>query len=303
MRLTSEGLVREIVVPFVGNPMKAKTVRSSKPDRREAARLAHMLRIERELHAEGYTYVAGIDEAGRGPLAGPVCAGIVVFEPGARIPGVDDSKAVNAELRDELYERIVTKAVGWATGLASAEEIDELNILNATKLAVRRAIRKLLFIPDYLLIDALKLEDCSIPQQGIIDGDAKCFSIAAASILAKVTRDRLMVRYHGEFPQYAFDQHKGYATELHWERILEHGISSLHRRSFFDPGFLAPAMKMSARYQKFCERIEAASSREHLHATMTEAKQLAGFLPVTEMAALSELARARLASFRAEPPR
>jgi ribonuclease HII len=252
-----------------------------------------MLRVERELQASGCLRVAGIDEVGRGPLAGPVCAAVVIFPPGTRIAGVDDSKKLNHEIREELNDRICSAAECHAVGFATAEEIDRINILQATKLAMRRALAALPSTPDFLLLDALTLEHCAISQRGIIQGDGKCFSIAAASIVAKVARDRLMDRYHAEFPQYAFDQHKGYATELHWARILEHGICSLHRRTFFDPGFLGPAMKMSAEYQKLSDQLLSADCKETLEQALARLDPQRDFLPLREIEDLRALAARR----------
>ena len=198
--------------------------------------------IEELLHEHGYELIAGIDEAGRGPLAGPVCTAAVVFEPGTRIPGVNDSKQVKPAEREKLYEQILARAAAVGVGLADVDEIDSINILNATKLAARRAIRQLKVLPDYLLIDALELEDITIPQDGIVKGDARCFSIAAASIVAKVTRDRLMEQYDREYPQYHFARHKGYGTEEHLRAIARDGVSTIHRQSFCDFGFLPPVL-------------------------------------------------------------
>src|SRR5690606_12188644 len=163
----------------------------------------------------------GIGGAGRGPLAGPVCAAVVVFEPGTRIPGVYDSKELEPEQRENLFEKIMAKALAVGVGLACAEEIDHLNILRATKLAARRALRHMPIMPDYLLLDALTLDKVTIPQKSITKGDAKSFSIAAASIIAKVTRDRLMTTCSVEYPDYGFESHKGYGTPTHRRRIRE----------------------------------------------------------------------------------
>lgn len=254
-----------------------------------------MLKVERELHAAGCVRVAGLDEVGRGPLAGPVCAAAVVFRPGTRIPGVDDSKRISHEIRVELSERICAAAEAYGIGYASAEEIDTINILQATKLAMRRALAQLPEEPDHLLLDALTLEHCRIPQRGIVKGDSKCFSIAAASIIAKVARDELMDRYDELFPQYGFRQHKGYGTELHWNSILAHGICSLHRRTFFDPGFLGPAMKMSGRFHALCSQIGARRTAAELDDLLAELEEHRSFLPEREIAQLSALAEARAA--------
>lgn len=263
-------------------------------DRSEAVRLAHLLKIERELQAGGMQHIAGIDEAGRGPLAGPVCAAAVVFPPGTRIAGVDDSKKLAPELREEIYDEIVSSAAGYGIGFASAQEIDAINILNATKLAVKRALRQMQLLPDLLLLDALTLRDCTIPQKAFVKGDARCFSIAAASILAKVTRDRLMAQYHLEYPQFQFDQHKGYSTDTHWERIMAHGISSLHRKTFFDPGFLAPEPLCSCRFNTLMDRIRGAQSAEQVREILRQIRECTGFLPECELEKLTEAAITQL---------
>lgn len=267
--------------------------------RKEGARLAHMLKVERELHAQGIARVGGIDEAGRGPLAGPVVAAVVVFPPGARIPGVDDSKKVLPEVREELYDEILQIASGVGIGIATAEEIDEINILRATKLAMDRALKKLKFIPDYLLLDAVKLDRCTIPQRAFVKGDSKCFSIAAASIMAKVTRDRMMMQYHQEFPEYDFDQHKGYATSAHYDKILQNGLCTLHRRTFFDPGFFSPTdLRWSLRHGSFMRGIGTAAAEAELEALTQELHALKEFLPVCEVHSLSAAARVRLDQLR-----
>lgn len=262
--------------------------------RREAARLAYMLKIERELHAQGVTRIGGIDEAGRGPLAGPVCAAVVVFPPGVRIARVNDSKKLSPEVREALFDQICEKAEGVGVGLADAEEIDSINILNATKLAVRRALESLSFTPDQLLLDALTLKDCPIPQQAFVKGDARCFSIAAASIIAKVTRDRLMVRYAQEYPYYGLQQHKGYGTKMHWEAIETHGVSSIHRRTFFDPGFFNVELKRSQTHAQLCALLASAGCQEDVQHALELIRSQAGFLPRCEISDLEALAQKRL---------
>jgi len=254
----------------------------------------NLYRIERGLHAQGLRHIAGIDEAGRGPLAGPVCAAAVIFEPGTRIRGVNDSKKLTPAMRETLYDEIMSRALCVGVGLADADEIDSLNILRATKLAAHRALEQLESPPEYLLLDALQLKDCPIPQQPVIKGDAKCFSIAAASIIAKVTRDRLMLRYDEEYPCYAFAKHKGYPTALHYERLDENGISSLHRRTFFDPGFLSDKFVYSRTCAELRRRLENATSADQAGPLMAEINgPLASFLPRGEIALLNDLAKRR----------
>lgn len=190
------------------------------------------LEIEQLLWQNGYRFIAGIDEAGRGPLAGPVVAAAVVFEPGKLIEGVRDSKQLSEKKREALYQVIVNECLAYGIGVVPPEEIDRINIRNATFKAMRKALGAMKQVPDFLLIDGEELPDSLYPQEAIVGGDDKSFTIAAASILAKVTRDRLMREYHLQYPQYHFDQHKGYGTQLHREMILKYGPSPIHRKSF-----------------------------------------------------------------------
>ena len=188
--------------------------------------------FERAARLCGYRRIAGIDEAGRGPLAGPVVAAAVVLPTRCRLSGVDDSKQLSEGQRDRLYALILEQAVGMGIGSADVGEIDRFNILEATRLAMRRAIDQLAPSPDYLLIDAVALPGIRISVQPIIKGDSLSLSIAAASIVAKVTRDRLMAMYHEMFPEYDFLSHKGYCTTGHLRRLARHGPCSIHRRTF-----------------------------------------------------------------------
>lgn len=188
--------------------------------------------FERAARLCGYRRIAGIDEAGRGPLAGPVVAAAVVLPTRCRLAGIDDSKRLSEEERNRLYVAILDQAVGMGIGSAEVNEIDRLNILEATRLAMRRAIEQLAPSPDYLLIDAVTLPGISISVRPIIKGDALSLSIAAASIIAKVTRDRLMAKYHDMFPEYDFLSHKGYCTTGHLRRLARYGPCSIHRRTF-----------------------------------------------------------------------
>ena len=195
-------------------------------------RLAEMKQIEEELYTGGIQYIAGIDEVGRGPLAGPVVAAAVILPKDFAVLGVDDSKKLSEKKREELYTLITKCAIAYGVGVIDNNIIDEINILEATKLAMKQAIVRLSTKPEYILIDALTLKDVAIPQRGIIKGDSLSVSIAAASIVAKVTRDRIMEEYHQEFPYYAFNQNKGYGTKAHYEGIDGYGICELHRKSF-----------------------------------------------------------------------
>ncbi|MGC3973593.1 MAG: ribonuclease HII [Nitrospira sp.] len=185
-----------------------------------------------EARSRGYRHIAGLDEAGRGPLAGPVVAAAVLLPRRCRLSGLNDSKQIVEADRIRLFGEIVRRATGVGIGAATEAEIDRLNILQASLLAMRRALMALPVQPDFLLLDAVTLSGLSIPQRPIIKGDGLSCSIAAASIVAKVTRDRLMVEYHRWYPQYNFAEHKGYATPEHLRLLREHGPCVIHRRSF-----------------------------------------------------------------------
>jgi len=188
--------------------------------------------FELEARRRGCRRIAGLDEAGRGPLAGPVVAAAVILPTRCRLAGVNDSKQVSESERARLFDVIVSRARGIGVGIATEQEIDRLNILEATRLAMRRALASLTTSPDYLLIDAVVLPDVTIPSRSIVKGDTLSLSIAAASIVAKVTRDRMMVAYHRAYPEYNFLSHKGYGTEEHLQRLAQYGPCAIHRRSF-----------------------------------------------------------------------
>lgn len=188
--------------------------------------------LENALRRDGFGHVAGADEVGRGCLAGPVTAGVVILDPGHHIPGLADSKAVPADEREDLYEEIVRHAVAWSVASSSPAEIDSLNIHRASLDAMRRAVLALRPLPDIVLVDAFRIPDIPMPQRGVKQGDRRCAAIAAASIVAKVTRDREMVALHDADPRYGFDRHKGYGTPEHLEALERHGYSDAHRRSF-----------------------------------------------------------------------
>jgi len=188
--------------------------------------------IEDELRKKGLKLICGIDEAGRGPLAGPVFAAAVILPENCDIPGLDDSKKLSEKKRDELYDVIIEKALYYGIASASEEEIDEVNILNAVYRAMNRAADKLGIEPEICLIDGNRNQGITRESMCVIKGDSKCACIAAASILAKVSRDRFMLEMAEKYPQYAFEKHKGYGTKLHYERIREHGPSEIHRKTF-----------------------------------------------------------------------
>lgn len=188
--------------------------------------------IERRAKAEGFSAICGIDEAGRGPLAGPVCAAAVILPFGCEIDGLNDSKKLTEKKREALFEVVQERALAYSIALVDHKIIDEINILEATFLAMRQAAEGLQIPADYALVDGNRSKGLSIPHVCVVGGDAKSPSIAAASILAKVTRDRLMLDYAAQYPEYLFEKHKGYGTKAHYEAILAHGPSPIHRMTF-----------------------------------------------------------------------
>ena len=188
--------------------------------------------LENELRTPDTEPLCGVDEAGRGPLAGPVCAAAVMLPPGLEIPGLNDSKKLTDKKRRELYDVITAQAVSYGIAFASEQEIDEINILQATFLAMERAMQQLSPQPELTLIDGNRTKDFGLPVRTIVKGDSLSASIAAASILAKVTRDRLMEEYDAQYPQYGFAVHKGYGTKRHYEALREFGPSPIHRKTF-----------------------------------------------------------------------
>ena len=184
------------------------------------------------MRREGFRRIAGTDEVGRGCLAGPVVAAVVVLDPSRHIPGLADSKLLTPAARERLFAVIAGRAAAWAVGSASPAEIDQLNIHRASLEAMRRAVLALDPAPDLVLVDAFRIPDLAVPQRAVVHGDQHCAAIAAASIMAKVTRDREMCLLHESDSRYGFDQHKGYATGAHLAAVARHGYSSLHRRSF-----------------------------------------------------------------------
>lgn len=199
-----------------------------------SAREPVLLTMEQEerIRAQGYSAVCGVDEAGRGPLAGPVVAAAVILAPGTQLPGVNDSKKLSEKKREQLFDYVRENALAYGIGEASEAEIDEINILNATFLAMRRAIENMDAAADFALIDGNRIQGLDIPAECVIGGDAKVLSIAAASILAKVTRDRKMRQLAEVYPQYGFEKHKGYGTKAHYAAIEQYGVCPIHRRSF-----------------------------------------------------------------------
>lgn len=190
------------------------------------------LEYENAAYADGYEIVCGVDEAGRGPLAGPVYAAAVILTKGHTVEGVNDSKKLSEKKRDELFDKVIDECIAYSVGIATEKEIDEINILQATFLAMRRAVEGLSVKPDIALIDGNKTPGLNMEQRAIIKGDAKSANIAAASIIAKVSRDRYMLEMAEKYPQYQFEKHKGYGTKLHYEMLEKYGISPIHRKTF-----------------------------------------------------------------------
>ena len=187
---------------------------------------------ERRAQEQGLGPVCGIDEAGRGPLAGPVCAAAVILPLDCHIDGLNDCKKLTEKKREALFPLIQEKALAWGIGWASAEEIDAINILQATFLAMKRAVEQLGVQPGWALVDGNRMPPLDIPGETVVKGDAQCASIAAASILAKVSRDRLLEEWDTLYPEYGFAKHKGYGTKAHYDAILRHGVLPIHRKSF-----------------------------------------------------------------------
>ena len=187
--------------------------------------------LENQIYDEGFTLLCGVDEAGRGPLAGPVCAAAVILPRGLVIEGLNDSKKLSEKRREELYDVIRGECISCGVAFATVEEIETLNILEATFLAMNRALEQLSPVPELALIDGNRTKGIALPSRAVIKGDAKCADIAAASVLAKVTRDRYMLQMAEQYPQYGFEQHKGYGTKQHYAALLQYGPSPIHRMS------------------------------------------------------------------------
>ena len=200
---------------------------------KELERLNNLKQIEKDLHTKGFKNICGIDEAGRGPLAGPVVIAGVIMPEDSMIEGVNDSKKVSEKKRELLYDKIIEEAISYSVAIIGQDVIDDINILNATKKGLTNVVEGLDVKPDLIIVDALEhIDTKGIPYESIIKGDAKCYSISAASILAKVTRDRIMREWDLVYPQYGFSSHKGYGTATHISAIREYGLCPIHRRSF-----------------------------------------------------------------------
>ncbi|MCI8272804.1 MAG: ribonuclease HII [Clostridia bacterium] len=200
---------------------------------KEEKRLEALKEKENELRGKGFKTICGIDEAGRGPLAGPVVVASVIMPADSMIEGVNDSKKISEKKREKLYDQILEEAISYGVGIIGQDEIDEINILNATKKGLTMSLKELEEKPDLIIVDALShIDTLGIPYESIVKGDAKCYSIAAASIIAKVTRDRIMREWDEIYPEYNFQQHKGYGTAAHIATIKEYGLCPIHRKSF-----------------------------------------------------------------------
>jgi ribonuclease HII len=191
--------------------------------------------LENAIRRMGFVYVAGVDEVGRGCLAGPVVAAAVVLDPDRYVPRIGDSKTVPEPERNRLYERITRTAIAWGVASATCNEIDTINIHQASLRAMQRAVLRMAPLPDFVIVDAFRIPDLPMAQRAVLHGDSRCTAIAAASIVAKVTRDRMMLELHAEDPRYGFDRHKGYATRDHLQAVAQFGYSPAHRQSFRPP--------------------------------------------------------------------
>jgi ribonuclease HII len=268
-----------------GRDAATTTTRARRPHRS-----GNLFELDGPLWAAGHLRVAGVDEAGRGPLAGPVVAAAVIFEPRIRLRGLDDSKKLDAEARDHLFDRIRERAVAIGVGLASAEEIDEINILRATHRAAGRALRQLDPAPDAVVADHLKL-DVSVPLVTVPRADARSHAVAAASIIAKVTRDRIMARLDEEYPGYGLQRHKGYPTPEHYAALERMGPSSIHRRTFAGVDFFGREVRPSATFERLSCALAAAhdaipAARTAIASALVAVGEL---LPAAEVAELREL--------------
>ena len=267
--------------------------RKRKADAAERARLEKMLILEQTLRSKGARHIAGVDEAGRGPLAGPVVAAAVVLPEDVHLPGLNDSKVLSPERREVLFDSIRGAALAFAVGEASVAEIDELNILQATLLAMRRALEGLELQPDRVLIDGNQLPKGPYPELAVVDGDATSLSIAAASILAKVTRDHQMIEYDRDYPEYGFARHKGYGSADHVRALREHGPCPIHRRSF---GTVAGLLTgFSEDFTMFAEGIDQAGALGELRAIGESIAKARAALKPEEVEALRERYWARQA--------
>jgi len=270
--------------------------RRQKANQRDRRRGGAMLRLERRLWRSGVRHIAGVDEVGVGPLAGPVVAASVMFAPQTIIPGVDDSKQVSPESRERLARRIRGEALGVGIGVVAVEEIEQLNVYHAGLLAMRRAVERLPITPEHLFVDARKIPGVSIPQSSFTKGDRLSFSIAAASIIAKTCRDRLMVDLDRVYPQYGFAQHKGYCTPAHVEALKRYGPSGIHRKFFAFVQELCG--EYSGLFYGLKSKVLAATTAAVLRALQEEFSGLRAELGAGERRKLSQLLTRRRAQIQ-----
>jgi ribonuclease HII len=281
----------------------AKFERRLALSQKESQRLEKIWAYEREGQSRGFLRIAGVDEAGRGPLAGPVVAAAVILPPEGPLAGLDDSKKLTHAKREELFPQIQQVAVSVGVGQASVQEIDKLNIYQAARLAMERAVRGLSPTPDYLLTDAMPLPKLSVPQKPIIHGDALSASIAAASIIAKVTRDRLMVELHHKYPVYGFENHKGYGTEEHVKALQEHGTCPEHRLSFGPVMETLSKKSAGGPFGYWKEKLILAKSLAELQQVGVQIKRVAlSHLSEKELGSLRELFRGKRSQWENPKP-
>jgi len=292
-----ETVPEEILETLAGDPRKQVRAMYEEIRRRqeqkeaEREELERMLELERSYHARGLVHVAGLDEAGRGPLAGPVVAAAVIFPPDCDYPQARDSKKLSAEKREQLYDEICRKALATGIGRVEHEEIDRLNIYNASLLAMYRAVEDLGLEPDAVLIDGPMVLRLQLLQESVLGGDGKCLSIAAASILAKVTRDRLMVEFDRLYPGYGFARHKGYPTADHLRALKELGPCPIHRRSF--QAVSACGEFSSPEWSFFYEGLTRASSLEELEIMAADIRSIRHVFSTEELQSLRRQYRRR----------
>lgn len=286
MELTavSEELITELAEDSRKGVQKLARKYKRKKERaaQEKERFRKMQKFEKELFANDYQLIGGVDEAGRGPLAGPVAAAVVILPQEIFIPGLNDSKKLSEKKREELFSVIQEQAIDLGVGIINSTRIDEINILNANYEAMQEAIADLEKTPDYLLVDGEEIPEIDIEQEKVVDGDARSISIAAASIIAKVTRDRMLVEYAKEYPEYGFAGHKGYGTAEHIAALKEHGPCEIHRYSFSKVKEAA----LGEDYHLFKEGLEKAESVAELESiaeTVRECTELLSELELGEL--------------------
>lgn len=275
-----------------------KYLSRGKVDEKAVKKIEDKKILERKGIEKGFKLIGGIDEAGRGPLAGPVVASVVIHHIDCVIPGVDDSKKLSKNAREELFEEIMDKALHVGIGIATAEEIDTHNILEATKIACYRALEQIAAKPDLLITDCLKLTDANIPFWDVIKGDSKSFSIASASIIAKVTRDKMMADYHEEYPIYNFASNKGYGCKEHLDLLRKHGPSTLHRLSFRRVGRSSNGGIRSKSFDMFKNQIKNCINMNQLSEISEKIKIIADFLPQCEIKELREIYSRKTKEFK-----